>query len=78
MLKVLGLFVLAIAALHFYLLAQTCHLAPCSAAYHKLETGNITDYKNQHRELIADPAEQRLYDAIERGDILACYRIALF
>ena len=78
MMEPLGIFSMAIAALHFYLLAQTGHLAPCPAAYHKLETGNITDYKNQHRELITDPAEQPLYEAIERGDILACYRIALF
>jgi hypothetical protein len=76
--KALGIFVLVIAAVHFYMLAHTGHLAPCAAAYHKLETGNITDYKHQRRELIADPAEQPLYDAIERGDILACYRIALF
>jgi hypothetical protein len=78
MIKALGLAVFFLFVVHFYMLAQTGHLNPCEAAFHKLEMGNITDYKNKHRELIADPEEQPLYDAINRGDVLACYRIALF
>ncbi|MGO9171080.1 MAG: hypothetical protein ACLP7P_03835 [Rhodomicrobium sp.] len=78
MLKALGLLLLFIFLVHFYLLARTGHIDPCDAAFAKLEYETIGWNKYKKRELEIDPEQQPLYDEISRRHILQCYRIALF
>lgn len=78
MLKALGILVLFVFVLHFYLLARTGHIDPCDAAFAKIEYGNIGDYKTKSRELVVDEEQQVLFGYINRRDILQCYKIALF
>ena len=78
MLKAIGFLVLAVFAVHFYMLARTGHIDPCDAAFAKLEYDNISYFKSKSRELVVDEEQQQLYDYINKRDILRCYRIALF
>jgi hypothetical protein len=77
--KAVGLIGLAVFAIHFYMLARTGHVAPCAAAYAKLEYEALGDFKNGKRWLVTEAGERAAdYEAIERGDIPRCYEIALF
>ncbi len=76
--KAAGILALALFAVHFYMLARFGHAGPCDAAFAKLEYENIGRFKSKSRELVEDPEQQPLYDHINRGDILRCYKIALF
>ncbi|MFY9639554.1 MAG: hypothetical protein WCD20_20510 [Rhodomicrobium sp.] len=78
MLKAIGFLVLAIFAVHFYMLARTGHIDPCDAAFAKLEYDNIGYFKSKNRELVVDDEQQQLYDYINQRNILQCYRVALF
>ena len=69
---------LAIAAVHFYLLARTGHIDPRDAAFARLEYENIGYFKSKSRELVVDEEQQQLFDEINRRNIVQCYRIALF
>jgi len=78
MLKAAGFLALAIAAVHFYMLARTGHIDPCDAAFARLEYENIGYFKSKRRELVVDEEQQQLLDDINRRNIVQCYRIALF
>ncbi len=78
MLKAAGLLALAIAGVHFYMLARTGHIDPCEAAFARLEYENIGYFKSKSRELVVDEEQQQLFDDINRRNIVQCYRIALF
>jgi hypothetical protein len=77
MLKAAGFLALAVAAVHFYMLARTGHIDPCDAAFARLEYENIGYFKSKRRELVVDEEQQQLFDDINRRNILQCLPILL-
>jgi hypothetical protein len=77
--KAVGLLVLVVFAVHFYMLARTGHTDPCRAAYTKLEFEALGAFKNGKRWLVEEEGDRaKFYESIERREILQCYKIALF
>ncbi|MGA7329759.1 MAG: hypothetical protein WBX25_36080 [Rhodomicrobium sp.] len=77
--KAVGILLLLFAALHFLMLAQTGYMAPCNAAFARLEYEELDLFKNRRRWIDGDDKDRAaLYDGINHREILHCYRIALF
>ncbi len=77
--KAIGLLLLLLAALHIFILGQTGYFRPCNAAFAKLEYEELGIFKNGKRSIEGEDKDRAgLYDQINHGDMLHCYRVALF